>query len=85
MTLVEMLVATVITLLLVYGLTQAFAVVSETVTTSRAVLELAGGMRGVTYTLHQDLAGITVPARPWPAHAAMIRSPGGVAVAVVVL
>lgn len=64
-TLVELLVATAITLLLVYGLAAAFATVSVTVSSSRANAELAGQMRHVTMQLQQDLEGVTVPLRTW--------------------
>jgi len=65
-TLVELLVATVITLMLVYGLAQAFAVVSVTVSANRASIEMAGQLRNVSHRLQQDLEGLTVPARPNP-------------------
>ncbi len=66
LTLVELLVAATITLLLVYGLAQAFAVVSETVSSNRASVEMLGQLRGVTQRLQRDLEGLTVPVRPWP-------------------
>lgn len=66
LTLVELLVAATITLLLVYGLAQTFAVVSGTVTSSRAAVEMLGQLRGVAHQLQRDLEGITVPVRPWP-------------------
>lgn len=64
MTLVEMLVATLITLLLVYGLASAFAAVSRTIADSRATMEMAGQIRGVALQLQQDLEGVTLPVRP---------------------
>ncbi|MDA1055706.1 MAG: prepilin-type N-terminal cleavage/methylation domain-containing protein, partial [Planctomycetota bacterium] len=66
LTLVELLVAATITLLLVYGLAQAFAVVSVTVSSNRASVEMLGQLRGVTMLLQRDLEGLTVPVRPWP-------------------
>lgn len=66
LTLIELLVSTVITLMLVYGLAQAFAVVSETVSKSRASVEMATQMRSVALRLQQDLEGLTLPALPWP-------------------
>jgi len=66
LTLVELLVAATITLLLVYGLAQAFAVVSVTVSSNRASVEMLGQLRGVTMRLQRDLEGLTVPVRPWP-------------------
>lgn len=65
-TLVEILVATAVTLLLVAALAQAFAVVSETVAVNRATIEMAGELRGVALRLQQDLEGLTLPVRPWP-------------------
>lgn len=66
LTLVELLVAATITLLLVYGLAQSFAVVSETVTANRASVEMVGQLRGVALRLQRDLESLTVPVRPWP-------------------
>lgn len=68
-TLVELLVATVITLLLVYGLAQAFSEISGTISLSRSSFEMSGSLRGLTMRLQQDLEGITVPVRPWPSAA----------------
>lgn len=65
LTLVELLVATAITLLLVYGLASAFASVNVTIVSSRANAELASQLRRVTLQLQQDLEGVTVPMRTW--------------------
>ncbi|MBC8356015.1 MAG: hypothetical protein H8E66_28900 [Planctomycetes bacterium] len=65
-TLVELLVSAAITLMLVYGLAQAFAVVSETVSVNRASVEMSTQMRSVALRLQQDLEGLTLPALPWP-------------------
>ncbi len=65
MTLVEMMVATVITLILVYGLASAFATVNVTVSSSRANAEMAGQLRRVSLQMQQDLEGVTVPMRTW--------------------
>ena len=64
-TLVEMLVAMAVTLILVFALAQAFAIVGETVSQGRATLELAGNLRSVANQLQEDLQGLTVAARPW--------------------
>jgi hypothetical protein len=61
-----MLVATAVTLLLVAALTQAFHIIGTSVTSNRAALEMAGQMRGVAIRLKSDLAGVTVPLKPWP-------------------
>ena len=65
-TLVEMLVATVLTLLLVLALSQAIQVVSTTVAANRVTLEMASRVRGVALRWQQDVQGCTVPVRPWP-------------------
>ncbi len=64
-TLVEMLVAMMVTLLLIAALAQAFAIVGENVSQGRAAIELTGGLRSVANQLQEDLQGITVQARPW--------------------
>jgi len=64
-TLVEMLVAMAVTLILIFALAQAFAIVGESISQGRATIELAGGLRSVASQLQEDLRGITVPARPW--------------------
>ena len=66
MTLVEMLVATAITLLMIVALSQVFVIFSETISANRATLELSGQLRGVALRLQKDLEGVTVPLRPWP-------------------
>lgn len=65
LTLVEMLVATAATLLLVLAVTQSFAVVSEIISVNRSSLEMAGQLRGATLRLQQDFDGITAPVGPW--------------------
>lgn len=64
MTLVEMLVATAATLILMAAVAQAFAVFGSAITGSRGVLDLDARMRSVAWRLRSDLAGITV--RPVP-------------------
>lgn len=66
LTLVEMLVATALSLLVILAVTQAFQMVGDNVMASRAVLEMSGQLRGITNQLQNDLAGVTVPVRPWP-------------------
>ncbi|MBI2478108.1 MAG: prepilin-type N-terminal cleavage/methylation domain-containing protein, partial [Planctomycetia bacterium] len=66
LTLIEMLVATALTLLLVGALTQAFQIVGTNVASNRATLEMAGQIRGVNIRLQSDLANVTVPLKPWP-------------------
>jgi len=64
-TLVEMLVAMMVTLILIFALSQAFAIVGESVSQGRAAIELTGGLRSVANQLQEDLQGITVQVRPW--------------------
>jgi hypothetical protein len=65
-TLIEMLVATALTLMLVAALAQAFAIVGTGVSTNRAALEMAGQLRAVSLRLQDDLSGVTIPTLPWP-------------------
>jgi prepilin-type N-terminal cleavage/methylation domain-containing protein len=68
MTLVEMLVATAITLVMIGLVAQLFGMLGESVSSSRAVLETNDQLRSVAHRLRTDLAGITVdpipPVRP---------------------
>lgn len=64
-TLVEMLVAMAVTLILIGALSQAFAIVGETVAQGRAAIELSGNLRSVANQLQEDLTGVTVAVRPW--------------------
>ena len=65
-TLIEMLVATALTLMLVAALAQAFSIVGTGVSTHRAALEMAGQLRAVSSRLQDDLSGLTIPTLPWP-------------------
>ena len=68
MTLVEMLVATAVTLILVGLVVQLFGVVGGSVTASRSLLESTDQLRSASFRLRTDLSGITAlplpPARP---------------------
>ncbi len=64
-TLVEMLVAMAVTLILIGALSQAFAIVGQTVAEGRAAIELSGNLRSVANQLQEDLDGVTVAVRPW--------------------
>ncbi len=66
LTLIEVLIATVITLLMVFALAETFAYISQAVTVNRATVEMAGQIRGAALRLQTDLEGVTVPMRPWP-------------------
>jgi len=60
-----MLVAMAVTLILIGALSQAFAIVGQTVAQGRAAIELSGNLRSVANQLQEDLAGVTVAVRPW--------------------
>jgi len=68
MTLVEMLVATAVTLILVGLIVQLFGVVGNSVTASRSLLESNDQLRSTAFRLRTDLSGITAvplpPAKP---------------------
>ena len=68
MTLVEMLVATAVTLILVGLVVQLFGVVGNSVTASRSLLESTDQLRSTAFRLRTDLSGITAvplpPAKP---------------------
>ena len=63
-TLVEILVATVLSLMLLGAVVQMFGKVSNSITDSRAMLETADRLRLAATRLQQDLAGITVTMSP---------------------
>jgi hypothetical protein len=60
-----MLVAMAVTLILIFALSQAFALVGDTVAKGRAAIEMSGNLRAVANRLQADLDGITVAVRPW--------------------
>jgi type II secretory pathway pseudopilin PulG len=64
MTLVEILVATAVSLLIMFALVSVFAFMGDFVTAGRASIELQGQLRAVAQRLQQDLDGCTVPVRP---------------------
>ena len=67
MTLIEMLVATAATLLLMAAIVQVFGAFGAAITNSRAILETDARMRAVAWKLRTDLGGVTsklVPPAP---------------------
>ena len=64
MTLVEMLVATVATLILMGAIAQVFSVFGTAVTNSRSMIELDSRIRTVAWKLRSDLAGATARTLP---------------------
>jgi type II secretory pathway pseudopilin PulG len=63
-TLLEILIATTITMLMLLALTEGFKRISDSMTEGRARLDMGGRLRGVTAILRSDLQGLTL--RPQP-------------------
>jgi hypothetical protein len=64
MTLVEMLVATAMTLVIMGIVAQLFGIMGKSVTGSRSTLDMSGQIRGVSHQLRMDLSGVTVETLP---------------------
>jgi len=64
MTLVEMLIATTITLIIMAAVAEVFGLFGAGVSDSRSVIEMTDQMRAAAYRLRQDLAGTTAPTLP---------------------
>ncbi len=64
MTLVEMLIATTITLIIMAAVAEVFGLFGAGVTNSRSVIEMTDQMRAAAFRLRQDLAGTTAPTLP---------------------
>jgi len=64
MTLVEMLVATAVTLILIGLVVQLFGVVGGSITASRSLIESTGQLRSAAFLLRTDLSGITAVPQP---------------------
>jgi len=67
MTLIEMLIATTITLIIMAAVAEVFGLFGAGVSDSRSVLEMNDQMRAASYRLRQDLAGVTAATLP-PLH-----------------
>jgi type II secretory pathway pseudopilin PulG len=63
-TLIEVLVATTLTLMLVGAVVNVFSLVANSVSDARATVEMGDRLRATTLQLQRDLAGITVPMLP---------------------
>jgi len=70
LTLVELLVSTALTLLLVVAVVQIFAQIGREISAGRSLIEMSGVARNVQRRLDHDLSQPTVPVRPWPESAA---------------
>jgi prepilin-type N-terminal cleavage/methylation domain-containing protein len=64
MTLVEMMVATTMTLIIMGIVAQLFGMMGKSVSGSRSTMDMSGQVRGVAHQLRMDLAGITVETLP---------------------
>ena len=64
MTLVEMMVSMVITLIMIFALAQAFQTVSATISYNRSTIEMASQLRSTSVLLQRDLEGLTVSTLP---------------------
>lgn len=64
MTLVEMLVATTMTLIIMGAVAQLFGVMGKSISGSRSTMDMSGQVRGVAHQLRMDLSGITVETVP---------------------
>jgi len=64
MTLVEMLVATTLTLIIMGVIAQLFGILGNSISRSRAALITSAQLRAVSHALRIDLAGVTAPTVP---------------------
>ena len=71
LTLIEVMIATTLTLLLMLALAQGFKTLSETVSAGRSKLGLSDQLRGISSLVKSDLSGLTVnSSNPQPSNAA---------------
>lgn len=63
-TLIEILVATTLTLMLMGAVVEVFSMIGDSVKSSRSVLEMSGRMRATAERLQLDLSGVTVTMQP---------------------
>lgn len=64
LTLVEMMVSVVLTLMVVFALVRVFALLGDNVTAGRATIEMSGSLRNAAQMLREDLEGLTVTTLP---------------------
>jgi type II secretory pathway pseudopilin PulG len=64
LTLIEVMIATTITLLMLAALTEGFKRIGDSISENRAALEVSNRLRGVAFRLKQDLEGVTVRLTP---------------------
>lgn len=65
LTLVEMLMATALTLIMFAAVAQIFGMMGGAMQDARATIELSGNLRSVTNHLQRDLDNLTVEVKPW--------------------
>lgn len=63
-TLIEIMIATVLSLLVVFAAVQMLAVIGDGVATNRAVIEMSGRLRSAQHRLQADLDGVTAMLTP---------------------
>lgn len=66
MTLIEILISTAVTLIMIFAIVQIFESVGSAVAQGRAAIEMSGQIRGAAHRLREDIRAVTVPMRPWP-------------------
>ncbi|QDU93172.1 PilW family protein [Lignipirellula cremea] len=66
LTLVELLVSTSLSLIIIYAVVHVFGEVGREISASRSLIEMSGATRNTRDRLDRDLATISVPVRPWP-------------------
>jgi hypothetical protein len=66
LTLIEILISTAVTLIMIYAIVEIFERVGSAVAQGRAAIEMSGQIRGAAHRIREDLKGLTVPVRPWP-------------------
>jgi prepilin-type N-terminal cleavage/methylation domain-containing protein len=68
-TIVELLIATLISLVVMAATVSLFGVVADKITNGRAMIELSDRLRSAAHSLRTDLRGMTVDTLPWQAPA----------------
>jgi prepilin-type N-terminal cleavage/methylation domain-containing protein len=64
LTLIEMMVVVVVTLIFMLALTQVFSILGDSVNSGRSMIELNGNIRSISKRIQRDLNGVTVPLDP---------------------
>jgi hypothetical protein len=65
LTIIEMLVAMVVTLILLFAVVRVFEILGDGIHQSRASIEMSSQLRAVIHRLEQDFEMLTVPTLPW--------------------